>query len=80
MTVDRKEFKVYYSGFVLIRTLQVLGAYGFRGYFQRKPHFIESITYAMKNVKWLLGNLSVPIRLPELERVMEVMVGQSLKN
>jgi len=72
--VERKLFKDFYSGFVLIRTLQVLGAYGFRGYFQRKPHFIESVTYAMKNVKWLLGNLSIPIRLPELDRVMKLML------
>jgi aminoglycoside/choline kinase family phosphotransferase len=72
--VDRKRFKEFYSGFVLIRTLQVLGAYGFRGYFQRKPHFVESMTYAMKNVKWLLGNLSIPIRLPELDQVMKLML------
>lgn len=76
--VDKNQFKEYYSGFVLIRTLQVLGAYGFRGYFQRKPHFIESISFAMKNVKWLLVNSGFPVRLPELERLMEIMVGQSM--
>ena len=72
--VDRQQFKNYYSGFVLIRTLQVLGAYGFRGYFQRKPHFIESIAYAIKNVKWLINNLRIPVRLSELERVMTIMI------
>ena len=72
--VDRQKFKEFYSGFVLIRTLQVLGAYGFRGYFQRKPHFIESIAYAIKNVKWLINNLKIPVRLPELERVLNIMI------
>jgi aminoglycoside/choline kinase family phosphotransferase len=77
--VERNDFKEFYSGFVLIRTLQVLGAYGFRGYFQRKPHFIESIAYAMKNVKWLINSSIIPVRLPELERVMKIMVEQSIK-
>ena len=48
------------SLFVLFRQLQVLGAYGFRGYFERKAHFIESIPPAMENIQELLGERNFP--------------------
>ncbi|MCR5366161.1 MAG: phosphotransferase [Prevotella sp.] len=48
------------SLFVLFRLLQVLGAYGFRGYFERKQHFIESIPPAMHNLRELLGERNFP--------------------
>jgi len=69
-----KDFIENYHGFVLIRMLQTLGAYGFRGLFERKPHFISSIPYALKNLQWFLENKTLPIRLPELQKVLQAMV------
>lgn len=53
-TVDETRFKALLRHFVLFRTLQVLGCYGFRGYFERKPHFLQSIPYALGNLRHLL--------------------------
>lgn len=52
--IDREEFLHTLRHFVLFRTLQVLGAYGFRGYFERKPHFIQSVPFAIENLRALL--------------------------
>lgn len=52
--VNREEAVRHLRDYVLFRTLQVLGAYGFRGLIERKPHFIESIPAALDNVAALL--------------------------
>ena len=53
--VDETYFREQLRHFVLFRTLQVLGAYGFRGYFEKKPHFIQSVPYAIENLRKLLA-------------------------
>lgn len=52
--VDESYFYAQLRHFVLFRTLQVLGAYGFRGYFEKKPHFIQSVPFAIENLRRLL--------------------------
>lgn len=52
--IDPQQFRKRFRAFSLLRTLQVLGAYGFRGKFERKPHFIKSIPAALSNLRELL--------------------------
>lgn len=72
--VDRKAFLSYFQGFVLIRILQSMGAYGYRGYFERKAHFLQSVPYAVHNLENLLNNFSLPIELPELTKVLRGLI------
>jgi len=73
-TIDRTRFVSQYNGYVLIRLLQVLGAYGFRGLFERKAHFLISIPLALRNFRGFLSNKQVGIVLPEFERLLHLMV------
>jgi len=71
--VDRNIFISQYNGYVLIRLLQVLGAYGFRGLFERKAHFLASIPLALKNMRWFLENQRVGLVLPEFDRILNII-------
>lgn len=77
-SVDRNIFQSQYNGYVLIRLLQVLGAYGFRGLFERKAQFLTSIPLALKNLKWFLENQSLGIAVPEFRRVLSICVGDDV--
>jgi aminoglycoside/choline kinase family phosphotransferase len=72
--IDRTRFTSQYNGYVLIRLLQVLGAYGFRGLFERKAQFLTSIPLALRNLKWFLANKQTGIVLPEFERLLSMIV------
>lgn len=64
--LKRDAFLQYYYAFVYIRIMQALGAYGFRGFYERKAHFLQSVPYALKNLRWLLHNVTLPVALPTL--------------
>lgn len=72
--VDRTRFTSQYNGYVLIRLLQVLGAYGFRGLFERKAHFLTSIPLALRNLRWFLNNKHIGLSVPEFERLLALVV------
>ncbi len=74
---NEKEFRRYFYGFVLIRILQALGAYGFRGIYEGKAHFLQSIPYALKNLEWLLEDSKIVIKLPELEGLLNQAINNS---
>ena len=68
--MDRKIFVGQYDGYVLIRLLQVLGAYGFRGLFERKAQFLSSIPQALRNLQWFIGHQPLGIHVPEFMRML----------
>lgn len=80
INIDEKEFVDFYYLFVYLRLMQVLGAYGYRGLYEKKPHFIESIKFAVKNLEWLYNNHKPKIILPELFNVFEQIIENKEKN
>lgn len=73
LDVEEIKFDKYYNAFVLLRLLQVLGAYGFRGLIQKKQHFLESIPFALKELISLRSNLDFPFEMKELFNVLNQM-------
>jgi len=66
---NRAEFLVQFRGFALIRIMQALGAYGYRGFFERKKHFLDSVPFAARNLRNILAQ-GMPAPLSELEKVL----------
>jgi aminoglycoside/choline kinase family phosphotransferase len=72
--LKREAFMEHYYAYVYVRILQALGAYGFRGFYERKAHFLQSVPYALKNLRWLADHVRLPIALPAL---MDALNGMS---
>ena len=73
--LEREVFMQHYYAYVYVRIMQALGAYGFRGFHERKAHFLESVPYALKSLRWLLHNVKLPIPLPTLLDAFRSMLG-----
>ncbi|MDR2972755.1 MAG: phosphotransferase [Bacteroidales bacterium] len=78
ISINTEEFCKYYYGFVLIRILQALGTYGFRGYYERKSHFLLSIPFAIKNLKYIIPKLKFSTKIPTLIRVIQQITESEL--
>lgn len=76
--VDKAVFVSQYNGYVLIRLLQVLGAYGFRGLFERKAHFLVSIPLALQNLKVFMEHKMPGIAVPEFEKLLQTIVSDEV--
>jgi aminoglycoside/choline kinase family phosphotransferase len=76
--IDRNVFCSQYNGYVLIRLLQVLGAYGFRGLFERKAQFLTSIPLALRNLKEFYTNQSIGISVPEFRKVLDICLADEV--
>ena len=76
--IDRTIFRSQYNGYVLIRLLQVLGAYGFRGLFERKAQFLTSIPLALRNLKDFFSHQSLGISVPEFSKVLTMCVADKV--
>jgi aminoglycoside/choline kinase family phosphotransferase len=73
--LEREAFMQFYYAYVYVRIMQALGAYGFRGFYERKAHFLQSVPYALSNLRWLLHNVELPIELPTLLGAFNSMLG-----
>jgi aminoglycoside/choline kinase family phosphotransferase len=78
--LDRDAFLRYYYAYVYVRIMQALGAYGFRGFYERKSHFLQSVPFALKNLTWLRDNVELPLSLPRLmEAFGSVLASEKLR-
>ncbi|HDL19231.1 MAG TPA: phosphotransferase enzyme family protein [Bacteroidetes bacterium] len=71
---DGAQFLQFYYGYVLVRIMQAMGAYGFRGFYERKTHFLQSVPYAIRNLEFVLRTAKIPTELPTLFDVLRQLV------
>jgi hypothetical protein len=71
---DKQSFLELYYGYVYIRLMQAMGAYGFRGLYEKKKLFLQSIPKAILHLAWLRKNINLNVHLPEMERVWDNLI------
>lgn len=72
--IDHARFEDFFRAFSLIRLMQAMGAYGFRGFYERKTHFLQSVPYAIRNLEHLLQQGDLPVPLPALNAALQQIV------
>ena len=76
--IDRELFTKHYYAFVYIRIMQAMGAYGYRGFYERKTHFLQSIPYAIQNLEYLVRKVDLPIEIPVMMDVFQQLIQSSV--
>jgi aminoglycoside/choline kinase family phosphotransferase len=74
ISIQRSAFMEHYHGYVLIRIMQALGAYGFRGFYERKVQFLQSVPYAIRNLEYILHVNNIPADIDELRHVWQQLI------
>jgi hypothetical protein len=77
LPVDPVIFEGHYRGFCLIRLMQAMGAYGYRGFFERKTAFLQSVPYAIRNLERILAEGELSVATPALWEALHGIVGSS---
>lgn len=72
--IDEQDFVNHFYAYVYIRIMQAMGSYGYRGYFQKKEHFLKSIPFAIENIRYLEENVKLPINLPCIHSVFQQII------
>lgn len=72
--INFDDFRQRFYGYVLIRIMQALGAYGYRGYFEHKDYFLGSIPLAVNNLRTIVENHPLPVSLPHLTHVFHLII------
>jgi len=75
--VSKEEFIYFYYPYVIIRLMQAFGAYGLRGFYEKKTHFLQSVPYAIKNLEWIIENTNFLKEYPEMLRVFKRIISSS---
>jgi aminoglycoside/choline kinase family phosphotransferase len=75
---DKMKFRGYYAGFSMIRVMQALGAFGFRGLYEQKPTFTDSIVPGVRILIQIINSAEEHVKLPELYRTVRSIPGTSM--
>lgn len=76
--LNKTDFYEKYKGFVLVRMLQTLGSYGYRGLFERRPYFLSAIPFALKQLRNFMKNNDFPLELPTLTHIIHHLTSDEM--
>jgi aminoglycoside/choline kinase family phosphotransferase len=72
--IKEDDFRNRFYAYVYIRIMQAMGSYGYRGYFQKKEHFLKSIPFAIENIRYLENNINLPVDLPCMHGIFQQII------